>query len=764
MPYTPPSRTRRKFSNNCKDDSSGSNSSSSSFRTYLNNNSSSSLHSSSGSAAISGSYNSLSMALSNSSHEDSNNNSTDSSLPMTPPIPASASLANSNNNNSTPPHTSVSPSVTLQPSSASQARARERHNAGQPQSPAGGPMTPVFQQVQNQSQISPGALLSPNTASFNRSVNSINAAYFNDVHTPSSPLPGLKLRGVNNTTTTAANPNSNSMTTTNTSTTANLNATSPSKAASGSGNSNNNSNSNNSSAPSHEEVMKFSTESPQSYSYTLVSPNSLALRLGVLKRSLQILIDRPEWIKIKKADAEARARKLETATSLSDAEETSTSTLHHESSSSTTTTTNTTDIPPPNSRNTHKPYLNPPLASPDTHNYMSAPSSPIIPRRTLSAGSGLPGMPNSSNTSIAALGPPQKPPMLSRRRSSYAVNMMDNLMRFESRKANTSVSNLLMIHQQNEAQQQQLHNQQLQQEQYLGQATFELMEPRERLRQRFISKSQESLSLPSSPTISHSSSSTSIGLGFVPSLDPAVASKVSQTNADTASITSQESVSTTNTAVTTSTTNNNQKAQSQETDDEQMYKDLKAIVEFLENSGGSLLEDWSHNANYVDLHNLSLSNVNQFSKITNLKINLLEALATPFTDKPTQTTTTTTTVASGSSSTSAVPGATPGLNVSNNRMIGGLTLSRASPSVIGLNQLNSSSSAASSSSSITTSTPTTVTTTTTTTTTSTANTTGRQYHMGSAGKNMQPKAIFTCELESPWDLKNANDIKTTRVG
>ncbi|GMG56316.1 unnamed protein product [Ambrosiozyma monospora] len=288
-------------------DSSGSNSSTSSFRTYLNNNSSSSLHSSSGSAAISGtgSYNSLAMALSNSSHEDHNDssNSIDSSLPMTPPIPASDSLANNNNNSSTPPHNSMSPSLILQPSSASQARARARHN-GDPQSP--GPMTPVFQQVQNQSQISPGALLSPNTASFNRSVNSINAAYFNEVHTPSSPLPGLKFKGLNTTTTTT---NSNSMT--NPSTTANPNATLPSNSTTGSGSSNNNSNS---SAPSHEEVMKFSTESPQSYSYTLVSPNSLALRLGVLKRSLQILIDRPEWIKIKKADVEARAREMEAAT------------------------------------------------------------------------------------------------------------------------------------------------------------------------------------------------------------------------------------------------------------------------------------------------------------------------------------------------------------------------------------------------------------------------------------------------------------------
>ncbi|GME74562.1 unnamed protein product [Ambrosiozyma monospora] len=36
--------------------------------------------------------------------------------------------------------------------------------------------------------------------------------------------------------------------------------------------------------------------------------------------------------------------------------------------------------------------------------------------------------------------------------------------------------------------------------------------------------------------------------------------------------------------------------------------------------------------------------------------------------------------------------------------------------------------------------------------------------MGSAGKNMQPKAIFTCELESPWDLKNANDVALLTFG
>ncbi|KAH3669325.1 hypothetical protein OGAPHI_001446 [Ogataea philodendri] len=43
-----------------------------------------------------------------------------------------------------------------------------------------------------------------------------------------------------------------------------------------------------------QDVIKFTTESPQSYSYTLLAPNSLALKLSVLKRSLEILLDRPE--------------------------------------------------------------------------------------------------------------------------------------------------------------------------------------------------------------------------------------------------------------------------------------------------------------------------------------------------------------------------------------------------------------------------------------------------------------------------------------
>lgn len=43
-------------------------------------------------------------------------------------------------------------------------------------------------------------------------------------------------------------------------------------------------------------IINFPTESTHAYSYAQLSPNSLALRLNVLKRSLEILIDRPDLI------------------------------------------------------------------------------------------------------------------------------------------------------------------------------------------------------------------------------------------------------------------------------------------------------------------------------------------------------------------------------------------------------------------------------------------------------------------------------------
>ncbi|KAG0686663.1 hypothetical protein C6P40_003622, partial [Pichia californica] len=45
-----------------------------------------------------------------------------------------------------------------------------------------------------------------------------------------------------------------------------------------------------------DDLTKFTTESTQSYSYTPVSVNSLTMRLNVLKRSLEILLENPEWL------------------------------------------------------------------------------------------------------------------------------------------------------------------------------------------------------------------------------------------------------------------------------------------------------------------------------------------------------------------------------------------------------------------------------------------------------------------------------------
>lgn len=51
-----------------------------------------------------------------------------------------------------------------------------------------------------------------------------------------------------------------------------------------------------SSPPPEEFVNKFTTESTQSYSYTPISNNSLTMRLNVLKRSLEILLENPNWL------------------------------------------------------------------------------------------------------------------------------------------------------------------------------------------------------------------------------------------------------------------------------------------------------------------------------------------------------------------------------------------------------------------------------------------------------------------------------------
>ena len=46
-----------------------------------------------------------------------------------------------------------------------------------------------------------------------------------------------------------------------------------------------------------EDILLFPVENSHAYSYAHLSPNSLALRLNVLKRSLEILNERPDWLK-----------------------------------------------------------------------------------------------------------------------------------------------------------------------------------------------------------------------------------------------------------------------------------------------------------------------------------------------------------------------------------------------------------------------------------------------------------------------------------
>lgn len=47
---------------------------------------------------------------------------------------------------------------------------------------------------------------------------------------------------------------------------------------------------------SFDDLATFTTESTQSYSYTPVSNNSMGMRLNVLKRSLEILLENPDWL------------------------------------------------------------------------------------------------------------------------------------------------------------------------------------------------------------------------------------------------------------------------------------------------------------------------------------------------------------------------------------------------------------------------------------------------------------------------------------
>lgn len=56
------------------------------------------------------------------------------------------------------------------------------------------------------------------------------------------------------------------------------------------------------------DILKFPIESSHSYSYARLSPNSLALRLNVLKRSLEILKDRPDLIRSMNKENSKRLR------------------------------------------------------------------------------------------------------------------------------------------------------------------------------------------------------------------------------------------------------------------------------------------------------------------------------------------------------------------------------------------------------------------------------------------------------------------------
>lgn len=47
-----------------------------------------------------------------------------------------------------------------------------------------------------------------------------------------------------------------------------------------------------------DDVLLFPVENSHAYSYARLSPNSLALRLNVLKRSLEILNERPDWMRV----------------------------------------------------------------------------------------------------------------------------------------------------------------------------------------------------------------------------------------------------------------------------------------------------------------------------------------------------------------------------------------------------------------------------------------------------------------------------------
>lgn len=147
--------------------------------------------------------------------------------------------------------------------------------------------------------------------------------------------------------------------------------------------------------------------------------------------------------------------------------------------------------------------------------------------------------------------------------------------------------------------------------------------------------------------------------------------------------------------------------------DKSLLEDLKQIINFLESGvKPDLTADQA--SKMINLHNLSLSNGEHLPKKAELKIQLLHALATPFEDSGT------------------------------NNAVAGIPLISTTASTWGLSTLDQ----ASNTSSIASGPP----------------LLDRQFHAGSAGKTKSPKAIFTCELDSPWALLNSNDLACLMFG
>ncbi|GEQ68616.1 hypothetical protein JCM33374_g2284 [Metschnikowia sp. JCM 33374] len=61
------------------------------------------------------------------------------------------------------------------------------------------------------------------------------------------------------------------------------------------------------------DILLFPVENSHAYSYAHLSPNSLALRLNVLKRSLEILNERPEWLRFLKTNDDTNNSEDETS-------------------------------------------------------------------------------------------------------------------------------------------------------------------------------------------------------------------------------------------------------------------------------------------------------------------------------------------------------------------------------------------------------------------------------------------------------------------